>query len=280
MTNHSDIIQTHGDHMSPFFKDGNVVYHFNEMIQASEPVDDPIETQFTDEETNRTFSTTILPLKFDVGKISFLFLLAMNEKKESYVFVSCYPYLQGLNTEVEILEVLEWRNQIEATIRCKYRTADGDFEFSFFATDYYVNKHQYRPGAKLTLNIAASGLYAEEGSAGFEFTGQQAVDFLAKMGQKPTYNERGEIEPVKFSTANTVVFIAADETTPDIAECMSPITLIEEDMQFMETRISCGEILLHRDPDFKTILYYSSGVNIHPGHPIMGNFWISGRIAQ
>lgn len=280
MNHEASIHQGHGDHMAPFFKDGEIMNHLNDMIQTSKP-ENSVETEFLSEDTNHKFKTNVIALRYESGKVGFLSLLAINETQDHYNFVSCYPYLAGLNHDVEIAEVFEWDNCIEATVKCVYRNEAGEeFEFWFFCTDYYINKSRYQIGAKLKINIAASALYSEQGSLGFEFTGQSAIDFLAKAGQEPTYDENGEVEPVKFSTAETVAFMPYSEGAPDIAEFMSPIKVVSKDMPFFDSKIDCGEILIHRDPDIKVMLYYNSETNIEPGHPIMGNLWVSGRIAS
>ena len=281
MNDKTSIHQGHGHHHAPFFRDEEFIYHLNDIIQTSKP-ENSIETDVYLDDTDGKFTTNVIGLLYESGKVGYISLLALNKAKDHYEFISCYPYLNGSVHDVEIEEVFEWSNCIEATVKCVYRNADDDedFEFYFFATDYYLNKSRYQVGAKIRLNIAASALHAQQGSLGFELTGQSAIDFLANGGEEPTYNANGEVEPVKFSTAETVAFIPSDDCVPDMGEFMSPIKVIDTDMPFFDSEISCGEIMIHRDPDFKVLLYYSAETNIAPGYPIMGHLWLSGRIAS
>lgn len=276
------IHQRHGDHLPPFFNVDEFLNHLNDMIQESRVIDD-LETEVRLENAKHKIKTKVIATRFKhrTSIIKFLILFAYNENQKCNELVACYPYLNGFDHEVEISEVIEWDNCIEASVRCIYRNKAGDkFEFWFFCADYYKNKAQYKIGAKVKINLAASCLYGEEGSTGFVLTGQSAIDFLAKMGKRPTYNDKGEVEPVKINTANTVAFMPNDESTPDIAEFMSPLKEMLGGMPFFNRKISCGEILISSNPALKVELYYNYETKIRPGHPIMGKLWLSGYIAE
>lgn len=283
MTNtnkNTTIHQGHGDHMAPFFKDDEILIYINDIIQSSKPGND-IETEYVSYESDEKIKAEVLAMRYESGSIGFLTLLAKPQHQQQYEYISGYPYLDGIAHDVVITDVFEWKNCLEATVKCMVRNEyDEDFEFSFFATDYYANKHRYQVGAKLRINLAASALSSEQGSLGFEFTGQQAVDFLAKTGRQPTYDDKGNIEPVKFSTAELVAFMPTDDETPDIVGFMSPIKVINTDMVFFDKKISRGEILIHRDPDIKTTLYYNAETKIEAGYPIMGGLWLSAHLEE
>ena len=140
--------------------------------------------------------------------------------------------------------MLEWDNGIEATICCSV----GDFRFAFFAMDYYENKKSYVAGDSLSMDVSALGCKVKEASRGFSFEGQQAVDWLAKIGQKPDIDQSGNIQPVKFSTEKLVAFLNHDERCPDEAEFQSPITSISSTL-LLDVDFYLAEMTIFRNED-------------------------------
>ena len=73
--------------------------------------------------------------------------------------------------------------------------------------------------------IGALAYFAKEPeSKGFKFEGQQAIDFKAKLGEEPEYDEEGNVKPVEFSTENLCAFFQAGHAPDDVEF----ITTVEE----------------------------------------------------
>lgn len=276
-----ELYETHGDHHAPFINDEELRGFLNIMIKDSSlclKLD--TEVKFDD---NEPLKTKVASLKYicdeDIDDIAYLALIAYNPLNNSNVFISCYPYLKGIPVKVEVLDVLEWDNRLEATIKCRYSDNDEEFDFHFFATDYYFNKDQYKIGRELEISIAATSGNVKEASKGFSFEGKQAIDFLAKIGEKPTYKENGEVESVKFSTENLVAFLPNDEKCPDMAEFQSPTRDLMYD-SFYNNSVNRCVIKIHNDPNLEVPLYFNDEFTPKNGAPIMGWLWLSGRLSN
>ena len=195
--------------------------------------------------------------------------------------MSTYPVTKGKSYYVIIDKVIEWDNQIEATVYCSI----GEFEFAFFATDYYCNKELYITGNKIAVDLSALGLNIEEGQRGFQFEGQQAIDWLAKIGKEPTYDNDGNVEPIKFSMENLVAFFNKNSKWPDEAEFQSPaedlnalsildIDFFKTDVKICRRETDDGELIV------SIPLYFRKEFlpTVQKGDPIRGWLWISGSI--
>lgn len=276
-----ELYETHGDHHSPFVNDEDLHGFIKEMmVNSTICLKLDTEVKFDD---NASVKTKVASLKYmsnaDIDDIAYLSLIAYNPFNNTNVFVSCYPYLKGTPIEVEIVDILEWDNKLEATVKCRYSHDDEYFNFHFFATDYYFNKEYYKIGAKVEISLAASSGNAKEASKGFTFEGQRAIDFLAKIGKEPTYNENGELEPVRFNTENLVAYLPNDDKCPDMAEFQSPTRDLYYD-SFYNNSINRCSIRLHNDPDLEVPLYFNDGFEPKKGEPIMGCLWLSGRLSD
>ena len=217
----------------------------------------------------------VYSLRYVAGQNDFLMLIGENKKNHSNEFITTYPYLPGKTVDAEIIEVLEWNNKVEATILCKV----GEFNFAFFATDYYANKDAYFPTAKISVQLAALGINVKPAQEGFSFEGQKAIDFLAKIGQKPNFDENGEVEPVNFSLKELVAFLNNDDRCPDEAEFQSPIGVIEK-TSILGVRYNKCEIVINRDEDIVVPLYFSDVQYPTPkdNGSICGWLWMTGRL--
>ncbi len=276
-----ELYEIHGDHHEPFVKEDELRTFIGEMLKESQ-VCLRTETEVSFEENERIL-TNVASLKYigddAIDDIAYLCLIAHNPKNHTNEFISCFPYLQGVSVLVEVIDVLEWTNQIEATIKCKYSTNEEEFVFHFFATDYYFNKAKYQIGAKLHVGLAATSSNAKEASRGFTFEGQRALDFLAKIGKEPTYNENGEIEPVNFSTENLVAFLPHDSKCPDMAEFQSPTRNLKYD-SFYNSSVNTCLIKLNQETGLEIPLYFNDDFEPQKGDPLTGWLWLTGRLSD
>lgn len=273
-----ELYQNHGDHIEAIMPPKDFMENYLQLAISESTVLNKVRSEVTMEELDHQ-RTDVTSLKYGDNSLSVLTLVAYSSQSDSNLFVSLYPIAKGENIRAKIVRILEWDNEIEATIIC----CVGDFEFAFFATDYYCNKKAYCVGDTMTFELSAIGNKVEEAQRGFSFEGQQAVDWLAKIGKQPTYDEQGKIESVKFSTENLVAYLNHDRKCPDEGEFQSPITDIEATSIFNIPFYS-GHIYIHRDDDFGDIsvpLYFRKGLmpKVLNGDPIRGWLWLIGKLA-
>lgn len=237
-----ELYQSHGDHIDAIMPREDFLKDLPEKINASKFLKKG-RTEVTAEGMNRTL-TDVFTLAYGDGDMKMLTLFAYSPVQQTHYVISFFPALHGKNITVKVTDVLEWDNQVEATIVC----AAGNFEFAFFATDYFANKSAYRIGDTVSVEIAALGFKIEEAERSFSFEGQKATDWLAKMGRKPDYDENGNVEPVRFSTENLVAFLNTDDKCPDEAQFQSPVTDLSSESLF-GIDFHKGTITIHRDDE-------------------------------
>lgn len=195
------------------------------------------------------------------------------------LFLHILYFFDGREYDVKIEKVVEWSNHLEATVYASI----GDFSFAFFPTDYMAKKDVYKSGRTTSVKLSALAMKAEKADSGFEFTGETALSFLAKIGQSPRYDETGNIEPVKFSTANMVAYIASDDRCPDEAQFQSPISMVRS-FRFIGIGFWACDIVVHRndesDGDIVVPLCFRRDFASNPkdGDPMQGWLWMMGEI--
>ena len=273
-----ELHQGHGDHLDAIMESSELVKsHLVRILQESEYYDKSRTQVITDNINNQL--TDVFSLKYDDGDMALLSLVVYNEKGKTNEFASIYPTQKGVNLSVTIDKVREWDNQIEATIECHHK----NFEFAFFPTDYYKNKLKYKKWTTLTINVSAIAMKAEEGSHGFCFEGQQAVDYLKKIGQQPQYDEHGNIEPIRFDTSKMVAFLSTNRKSPDEAEFQAPVNKLSIaellNVQFIKTEI---QVCSHDDTNVFLPLYFRKDFipNVEEGMPVHGWLWVTGSIVE
>lgn len=226
--------------------------------------------------------TDVFSLSYGEESMKLLTIVANDKKEKTNMFMSIYPVCKGVPVEVKIDKVIEWDNQLEATILCYV----GEIEFAFFAVDYYCNKRKYVAGQTLTIDLAALAMRAKEAQRSFSFEGQKAIDWLAKSGQTPTYDENGNVEPVRFSMENMVAFLNTDPKCPDEAQFQSPVESIESTsilgIDFFRTKIMIGR--RHTEDGELSVsvpLYFRQEFfpQVKEGDPVSGLLWVTGSIA-
>ena len=238
----------------------------------------------------RTFVTTadmyeektdVFSLMYGEGNMRMLVIAAASTKNNTNEFMALYPVTTGVPTEVKIDKIIEWDNQIEATVFCSV----GEFEFAFFPVDYYCNKKKYKVGETMTVDLSAIGMSVEEAQRGFQFEEQQAVDWLAKIGEKPDYDENGNVMPVKFSMEKLVAFINKDSKCPDEAEFQSPVAELEKTSVLGVDFYKSDITICRRDTDDGELevsipLYFRQDFfpTVQKEDPIRGWLWVTGSV--
>jgi len=272
-----ELYQNHGDHIEAIMPTSVFMKDYLQNTISDSSVFRKVRANVSAEDISGE-RTDVFSLVYGTACMRMLTLLAYSPISKTNYFMTIYPYLQGKSITVRIEEVLEWDNQIEATIVCSL----GDFEFAFFATDYYANKRAYCVGDTVSIDIAALGCKVEEAERGFSFEGQKAIDWLAKIGEKPKYDESGNVEPINFSTEKLVAFFNSDDKCPDEAQFQSPISdIVSESLLGID--FYKGTISIHRDEDNNAVdvpLYFRKDFcpSVNDNDPISGWLWLVGKL--
>ncbi len=278
----NEIFQGHGNHIDCIMPAGEFINNrLRSILDKSKWLYKKL-TEVTTEDMYEE-ATEVNSLVYGDSDIKVLSLVALDKENEKNMFMSTYPITKGNSYDVVVDKVIEWDNQIEATVYCSI----GEFEFAFFAADYYCNKDLYVVGNEIAVDLSALGLNVEEGQRGFQFEGQRAIDWLAKIGKEPTYDKYGNVEPIKFSMENLVAFFNKNPKWPDEAEFQSPVEdlnlLSILDIDFFKTNVKIcrretedGELVVSIPLYFRKEFFPT----VQNGDPIRGWLWISGTVTD
>ena len=275
-----ELYMTHGDHLDAIMPAEMLMRnHLGDVVKKS-AFWRKARTQVTTDSMYEE-RTDVYSLAYGEGNMQLLTIVANDKKENANLFMSIYPVCKGVPVEVKIDKVIEWDNQVEATILCSV----GEIEFAFFAVDYYCNKHKYEVGQTLTIELAALAMRAKEAQRGFSFEGQKAIDWLAKSGRTPTYDANGNVEPVRFNMESMVAFLNTDSKCPDEAQFQSPVESIESTsilgIDFFKTKIMIGRRQTENgELSVSVPLYFRKDFfpQVKEGDPISGLLWVTGSI--
>lgn len=280
MAQNPELYENHGDHIEALMPTQEFIKLLPDFMKESQ-LATKVKTIVSLEGYENQESEAFI-LNYGNRDRTIAILVAYNPAENTNEFVSAYPvFFDGRTYNVTIEKVVEWSNHLEATV---YATI-GDFGFAFFPTDYIEKKDTYMPGNMVSVKLSALAMRAEEAEKGFEFTGEKALSFLAKIGQSPKYDESGNIEPVKFSTANMVAYLASDDKCPDEAQFQSPVTKVNS-FRFLGVGFWECDIVVHRDDesegDIVVPLYFRRDFvsHLHDEDPIRGWLWMMGEISS
>lgn len=273
----AELFQSNGSRIETFFElDGFVKNLLKPMIDASAVKHQLQRTVVFDNGASE--HTEVFGLVFGDTALGFTTLIATNHGSETNEIMGIFPEIPGIPQRVKIEEVLVWDNQLCATVRC---SVEG-FDFAFFATDFYYNKEKYLESEYLDIELAAFAPNAEEADRGFSFEGQKAVDWLAKMGQEPTYNEDGTVQPVTFSTEKLVAYLTLEKKAPDEAQFQSPAGPVES-LSFVGMDLYKTSIAIRGEgADFRVPIIFRKDLipNLEEGMPIRGYSCLIGKIVE
>ena len=276
-----ELYMNHGDHLDAMLPSRLSTQDLlKEIIQKSDFWRNA-RTQVTTEDMYEE-QTDVFSLAFGKGDMKLLSTIAHSRRDNTNTFMTIYPFCKGVPVEVKIDKVKEWDNQVEATICCSV----GEIEFAFFAVDYYCNKRKYMIGQTIAIDLAALAMKVQEARRSFCFEGQQAIDWLAKTGQEPTYDNNGNVEPVRFSMENLVAFLNTDPKCPDESEFQSPVGPIEKvsalGVDFFKTMITIGRRNTgNGELKISVPLYFRQAFfpEVKEDDPVSGWLWLTGSIA-
>lgn len=272
-----NLYQSNGSRIEAFFElDGFVQNLLKPMIDASSVFQQTKTAVVFDD--GSTEVTDVIGLLYGSPELGFVCLLATNNARKTNEILGIYPVASGKSHRVKIDEVIVWDNQICATIMCSV----NDYPFAFFATDYYHNKEKYHENEFLDIDLVAFACFAEEAERGFSFEGQKAIDWLAKMGEEPSYNEDGSVQPINFSMEQLAAYLATESKAPDEAQFQSPAGPVEK-MSFVNLDLLKTSITIRgEESDFSVPLILRKELipALEEGMPIRGYSSMIGKIAE
>ena len=267
--------QVHGNHIDTVVDTATPIGNYIRKILSDSKVLEWAKSE-VDFEGRFVTNTDVCSLLYGEKDFGFISLIAYDPDNNANQFMSTFPFYLAKTIHVRIEKVWVWDNLIEATVECSYK----GFTFCFFAVDYFAHKDDYLPGVDLDIRIGALGMHVEESEHGFSFEGQKAIDWLAKIGEKPEYDENGEVRPVNFSLEELVTCFPADDKCPDEAVFQSPAGEMKErhfmDLDFYETGI-----FLHRH-EFEFSVPFIFRKDFLPearkDTPLRGSLWVVGSM--
>ena len=271
----ADLYQVHGNHINAIMETKVfLMNHIRTVIQKAKRAKGAItEVKMED---NEPFVTKALSISYGDEDFGFTAIIASDKEEKTNLIQTFFPYYCAKKMRICVETVWVWDNLLEATVECRY----GEFEFSFFAADYFAYKDAYMPGNEIEIRIGAMGMHVQEGDHGFSFEGQKAIDWLAKLGKEPEYDENGQVKPVHFNTEQLVAFIQTDKKCPDEASFQSPAGEIRE-RQFMGVDFYETEVIIYRDEDEVSVPFVFRKdlvPDVKKGMPIRGGLWLVGTI--
>ena len=278
MAQNPELYQNHGDHIEALMPTQEFIKQLPDFMKESR-VAIKVRTMVSLEGYENQETEAFL-LNYGNRDRTIAILVAYNPLEDANEFVSAYPvFFDGKAYNATIEKVVEWNNHLEATV---YATI-GEYSFAFFPTDYIGRKNTYIPGNTVSVKLSALAMKAEEAEKGFEFTGEQALSFLAKIGRSPQYDENGNIEPIKFSTAKMVAYLASDDKCPDEAQFQSPVTKVDS-FRFLGVGFWVCDIVIHHDDENECDIVMplcfrrDFASSLQDGDPIRGWLWLMGEI--
>lgn len=273
-----EMVEAHGDRLQALMDPEKFVRGTIQKVLEEGKDVIKVKTLCQFEGDSRPESTNVFSVKYTEDQMSILALLGHNKRKDTNEFISTLFNFQGSVYTAKIIEVKEWTNHIEAIVKCSV----GGFEFCFLATDYYLNKHLYKKGNNLNLELFTYSSQVEKPSSdGFTFEGQQALDYLSKIGVEPKYDKDGNVMPIEFSTKSLVAFLQTYKEYPDGAEFQSPI-IYQGEMNFLEHKFIKYNICISKEPDICVPLYIRKELipKMSDLTSLLGMLFVSGSITD
>lgn len=176
-------------------------------------------------------------------------------------FLTMFPNLFGVEVELTILEVAEWKNKLAATVRARYENQGAAFEFWFFASDYFEDPRRYRPGARWVVDLAAS---------------VEAIDIVMNAARaRAAALELGE-QDLDYA----VVFCESDGRIPNLAELQTEVRGEVHRTRFFGRDVNWCNVPLDAATGLEVPLYFGGSIIPETGAVIEGTVWLTGSICD
>lgn len=275
------IVQSHGDHLLPFVHPDRIDDFISETWKRNQIFDLKKKTVEGSDFTpwnwvQAQYGETMRDDGF--YDIAYQILFKYRDGDSSVEFVSLFPNLYGEVYRVKILEVMEWDNKMEATVRAVYEKDGSTFEFCFFATDYAYRSSKYVTGAELPIDLAGACNDLETVEKDVVLEGESAIKFLTNIGGEIRYDEDGNVEPVRMDASNLTAYLDSDPGFPDMAAFRSPLIGKIRVVSFFQNFISIANICLNNDTGIRIPLFFNGKEMPKEGDSVCGTIWMTGSI--
>lgn len=248
-TEDDQIVQNHDRHLLPFIKRSQLEF----FIQAAWDADNisAFDKKYTEERTKDTYQWLMAQYgetMRDDGyyDVAYQLLFKYKEGSNEVEFITLFPNLYGAECHVKILEVFPWNNGMEATIKALFSANDSEFEFCFFATDYFDRQPDYQPGATLNIDLAATCANIEKNKDN-DFSGE------------PQYS-------------------ASNKGYPDMATFQTNIAGPIRIITFFDNIVLNTSICINKDTKLTIPLFFNADFMPRKGDAIEGLLWLTGSI--
>ena len=207
-------------------------------------------------------------------------LIGCNIDGERNEMMSFYPEVNGSAVRVTLTGIREWENGLQATL--EGTICGGGQEIAFFDTRYIAHKGKYKIGQSYDFHLSALAERCEVlENPTFKMEGQDAVDFKAKMGEKPEYDENGNVKPLVFDMSEMVAFFQHWPAYPHTAEFQSPAVSVSVIEVWGREYFSIGIAIAHDDNDNGICIPLIAkktffGKPLRPHTPIRGILYLFG----
>lgn len=282
-TEEDDDYQYHGNHWDCILDDPE--NEINQAISDSIEKGKPYGEATCDYNLDEKLHGKVAMLEYDNGNSDSPIVVrsvVATTKENNLTLVSGYPVVKDGNLiPLKITEIKEWDNGLEGWITAEL--SDGR-NLTFFDADYSINKDKYEIGKSYDFILGALAYYAAEPeSKGFKFEGQQAIDFKAKMGEEPEYDEEGNVKPIEFSTANLCAFLQAGHA-PDEVEYISTVEEVKS-VKAMDKNFWSFNVIYRSEEDENTeipafVLKSTDNKGIQKAEQLQGILWLTGYLAK
>lgn len=271
----------HGNHWECITDLENLVTkHLSTLVKEGN-VEDMANVRGTFFENGFETLEKVYAISYPKSELASLALLVHDKENQVNSIFCLYPFCRGgIEHCLRVEEIEEWTSGVEAIIT---GTTEGGHTVSFFDTKYYKNKETYCKGDLFTFSLSGLAYTAEKNeNTSFKLEGERAIDWLAKVGESPTYDNDGNIESVVFDTRDLVTLLPAANNISSDYVFQSPATPIEE-IEIFGKEMFKIRIQIFRDPDAFIYLFAQKKFfkNIPKNEDsIRGFLWLQGYLCK
>lgn len=219
--------------------------------------------------------TDFIGLEQSKEDLTFLGLLACSPRQNTVA--AAYPLAKGAKIKATITDVFVWKTGVEAYI---WASVDDEFDFVFFATDFFCNKDKYSKGAVLDIELAAMGVEIMPGHEDITIDPEHAMKFYDDMDGGPELDENGNVAPLVMSCSELVALLPSSDECPDIYTFHSPLLSMEKLSVFGKEFCKANIVISHEPDDIEIPLYFDKALcpEIEGKDTILGVLWLQGHI--
>ena len=224
---------------------------------------------------NKEVEIAALRVGSEMGLVA---LLMKNEAEDRYEFLTTYPMHKGKSHRLQITEIQELKNQIEAVVHVEKE----ELSLAFFATDYFLNKDRYVIGNEIDVELAACAYSVCEGEKETVLDAETSAILRKDMGLEEEYDEEGNPKPITLDNGDLVAFLPDYDEYPDDVSFASRVKSVKNVSLFGNKYVKATISIGHDPKETYIPLYFDKEMmkNVQKGTLLSGTFWLQGRMAN